>query len=254
MDKQIESSVVDGVLKVTLNRPEKRNPLSQSVLETLKTTFVEHADNHDIRVAVIRGAGDAAFAAGGDLVDLAKIRTEDATRTMHELGYSALEAVRSFPLPVIAALNGDALGGGAELAVAADIRIAARHARIGFLQSKLNITTAWGGATDLIDLIGRHRALQLLISAEVLSSDRAMQMGIYDACAEADDDFDDFIDAMTARYAHASAHVLRAYKAIALETRDNTRAQLLPRSETDGFVAAWVHDDHWTKADKALKK
>ena len=246
------TAVNDGVFSVTINRPEKRNPLSREVLADLKSVFDEHASDESIKLAVIRGAGDAAFAAGGDLKDLEAIRTPDDTRDMHELGYAALQALRVFPAPVVAAVNGDALGGGAELAVAADLRIAAKHARIGFLQARLNITTAWGGASDLFELVGQKRALRLLCTAEVLSADEALAMGLYDQCAE--EEFDDGVERFADTFRKMSARVVRGYKAMALESRTLGRRDLRPQSETEHFVEAWTHDDHWAAAARALKK
>src|SRR3546814_1013392 len=91
---------------------------------------------------------------------------------------AVLEKLRSFPAPVIAALNGDAFGGGAELAMACDLRIAAGHAQIGFLQGKLAISTAWGGGPDLFAALGISRALRLLARAEILSAPRALDWGL----------------------------------------------------------------------------
>ena len=110
------------VLRVTLNRPEKRNALSRDLLEALRAAFVEHANDAGLRVAVLRGAGEKSFAAGGDLRDLASVRSRDQAAEMAEQAKAALDAIRYFPLPVVAALNGDALGGGAELAHDAECR------------------------------------------------------------------------------------------------------------------------------------
>src|SRR5580700_1462882 len=136
-DIMVQSS--GGVLHVTINRAEKRNALSAEVLQALADAFNAHAEDHALRVAVLRGAGEQCFAAGGDLRELASITTLEAAASMAFDAKAWLEAIRQFPVPVVAALNGDAMGGGAELAVACDFRIAASHARIGFVQGRLNI-------------------------------------------------------------------------------------------------------------------
>ena len=169
-----------AVLRVTLNRPEKHNALSRTVLEHLRRVFTEHAGNHELKVAVLSGAGERSFAAGGDLRDLAEVRTTSQTRQMSEQARAALDAVREFPVPVVAALNGDARGGAAELAVACDFRVAAAHARIGFIQGRLNISTAWGGGTDLMRLLGASRALNVLARSEMLTAERALAIGLID--------------------------------------------------------------------------
>src|SRR3546814_6263400 len=113
---------------------------------------------------------------------------------------AVLEKLRSFPAPVIAALNGDAFGGGAELAMACDLRIAAGHARIGFLQGKLAISTAWGGGPDLFAALGISRALRLLARAEILSAPRALEWGLLDAVADDGQPFEAFVDAYVAGF------------------------------------------------------
>jgi len=149
----------DGILRVTINRPEKRNALSRAVLDELGQVFAGHAPDEALRVAVLTAAGSHSFAAGGDLLDLAAVRTREGAAAMATQARTALDAIRRFPVPVVAALNGVALGGGAELAVACDLRIAAAHAGIGFVQGRLNIVTAWGGGIDLMRLLGPARGL-----------------------------------------------------------------------------------------------
>lgn len=134
-----------GILRVTVDRPERRNALARETLRELKTVFEIHAAQPDLRLAVLSGAGELAFCSGGDLVDLDDVRDQEATEQFAAEATAALDAIRMFPVPTIAALNGLALGGGAELAVACDMRLAASHAGIGFVQATLNISTAWGG-------------------------------------------------------------------------------------------------------------
>ncbi len=110
-------------LRITINRPEKHNPLSRSVLDKLRELFSQTHDDHEIACVVLTGAGQRYFAAGGDLRDLASVRSAQATRHMANEARAALDAVRECPVPVIAVLQGDAIGGGAELALACDMRI-----------------------------------------------------------------------------------------------------------------------------------
>src|SRR3546814_5838248 len=132
----------DGVVTLPLCRAAKRNALSVALIEALGGMLGATRDE-DMAVLVVRGEGNRAFASGGDLDELSAIRTVEAAADMSHRFRAVLEKLRSFPVPVIAALNGDAFGGGAELAMACDLRIAAGHARIGFLQGKLAISTAW---------------------------------------------------------------------------------------------------------------
>jgi len=172
-----------GVLRVTINRPAKRNAVSREVLQELKAVFRAHAALDDLRLAVLGGAGELAFCAGADLVDLAEVREAEAAEAFAADATTALDAIRLFPVPTVAALNGVALGGGAELALACDMRVAAAHARIGFLHAQLNTSTAWGGGPDLARLVGYAKALELL--AEAL--DTAQELGmkpLTDRCLE----------------------------------------------------------------------
>lgn len=242
----------DDVLRVTINRPEKRNALSLAMLDELGTIFREHS-NTDVKCAVLTGAGDRCFAAGGDLQELNSIRTEEQTRSMSERGHNALDAIRYFPVPVIGALNGLALGGGAELAMACDIRIAASTAELGLIQSQLNVTTAWGGGIDLINAIGNSAALALLCSGKRLKVEDALRLCLLEAVAAEGSDFEEFVDDYLQGLTSKGLNVLRSYKATAAARRKRLQEELTDTAR-DGFIAAWIHDDHWEAAAKALKK
>ncbi len=238
------------VLRITIDRPAKRNALSRAVLAEIRLAFGEHAKDEAIKAVVLTGAGDKCFAAGGDLKELEAVREpEEATRFSTE-AKAALQSVRGFKAPVIARLNGDALGGGAELALACDLRAMAGHARLGFLQGKLAVTTGWGGGYDLIRRVGSSTALRLLARAETLSAEAALSLGLADAI---DADADAAVDSLLAPMLRQSAHVLRGFKAIA-RAHDRQLRGAVDRAETAAFVAAWVHPDHWAASAKAFRK
>lgn len=244
----------DGVLRVTINRAEKRNALSRATLDELRQVFETRAVDATLRVAVLTAAGSQSFAAGGDLRDLAKIRTRADTLTMASRARAALDAIRRFPVPVVAALNGVALGGGAELAVACDLRIAAAHAGIGFVQGQLNISTAWGGGIDLMCLLGPARALAVLVRGTVLDAAEAHGMGLINAVAAPGESFDEFTARFLAPLARQAPQVMRAFKAQALAERLGRPRAEREAIETELFSATWVHDDHWTAADRLLAR
>ncbi len=166
---------------------------------------------------------------------------------------SAFQAIRDFPVPVIAALNGDALGGGAELAVACDMRVAAAHVRIGFIQGRLNVSTAWGGGHDLIRLLGPAKALRLLSRSELLDARTAHAAGLVDCVAEDGESLDAAVERFSGPIVSQAPQVLRAFKALTREAK-NAGRDTLDRLETERFAGTWVHDDHWTAADRLLAK
>ena len=182
----------DGVMSVVLNRPDKHNPLSRAVLAALQDAMQQASSDDTLRCVLLRGAGNGYFAAGGDLRDLSSVRSTAETEVMVVEARGALDAVRECPVPVIAVINGDALGGGAELAVACDLRIMASHARIGYMHGRLNVSTGWGGGTDLFDLVGRARALRMLARAEMVHAVEALAWGLADAVAPGEADLDAF--------------------------------------------------------------
>jgi enoyl-CoA hydratase len=143
-----------ALLRVTLNRPGKHNPLSRPVLARLRQVFEQARDDAALACAIITGAGEKYFAAGGDLHDLGDVRTDGATRAMGARPARRWTRCASFPSPVIALLNGDAIGGGAELALACDLRVMCEGTHIGYVHGRLAITPAWGGGTDLAGVVG----------------------------------------------------------------------------------------------------
>jgi len=251
-ERVVLAGITGNVLNVTLNRPEKRNALSRAVLAELRRVFTEFAGAGELRVAVLRGAGDRSFAAGGDLRDLASVRTHEEARRMAEEAHDALDAIRSFPVPVVAALNGDALGGGAELAVACDFRVAASHAHIGFIHGRLNIATAWGGGEDLMRLVGAARALRLLAASERLDAAGAQRLGLVDAVGAPAEPLQALTDRYIAPFLQQVPQVLRAFKALAMAVRRGLPGTDIRALETHHLVETWVLPDHWHAADKIL--
>ncbi|MBT3305185.1 MAG: enoyl-CoA hydratase/isomerase family protein [Alphaproteobacteria bacterium] len=248
----VKSKTRDGVITVTIDRPEKRNALSREVLSDLAATFTAAAKDASVKAAVVTGAGDKSFAAGGDLKDLESIRTRDDARAMADDAKLAFETIRRFPVPVLAALNGDALGGGAELAVACDFRLFAHHARIGFVQGRLNISTAWGGGVDLIRLVGPAVGLRLLSRSEMVAGSDAVAIGLGDAVAFPGQPLDDLVANFLVPLKAQAPQALRAFKAMATAARfGDPRADML-RLETETFSETWVHDDHWAAAEALL--
>jgi len=242
------------VLCVTIERADKRNALSQAVLAEIGAVFRAAAAHPDLCCATLRGAGERCFAAGGDLHEFDRMRSVDDARRIGRDSCQALDAIRHFPVPVIACLNGDALGGGAELAVACDMRIAAASAAIAFVQGTLNISPAWGGGSDLVAIVGMSRALRLLSRAERVGPGEAEALGLIDARGTVEQTFDAFIAEFLAPIRARPAQVMRAFKALARARRDGLDAQALRALELEHLELTWCHPDHWAAHDRVLAR
>jgi enoyl-CoA hydratase len=252
-DERLLVDLSDQVLRLTINRPEKRNALKMDLLDEIGSTLASNASDPEIKCAVITASGDRCFASGGDLQELNAVRSREDAEAMSKRGRAALDAVRSFPLPVVAGLNGLALGGGAELAMACDLRIATANAELGLIQSQLNVTTAWGGGIDLINAIGNSAALALLCSGRRLKAAEALRLCLFEAVCDEDADFSAFINEFLKGYTSKGLNVLRGYKATAAVRRKRLQDELTGTAR-DAFIAAWTHADHWEAAKQALKK
>ena len=253
--EDLVKAVRDGLrLEVTINRPAKRNALSRATLTSLRTIFERNATDENIRIATLTGAGEKSFAAGGDLNDLSSLLTSAEAVEMSRQARSALDAIRTFPVPVIAVLNGDALGGGAELAVACDMRIAESHAHIGFVHGRLAITTSWGGGIDLPSIVGPSCALALLSRADVLTAAEAKEIGLVDVLVESHGEMSDAVTRFIAPMLTLPRRVLAGFIALNLAHRRGEGRQGLEFIETERFAETWVHEDHWSAAKTILTR
>ena len=238
----------DGaVLVLTIDRPGARNALAPSTMAELDGLLASLAERDDVRCAVITGAGDRAFVAGGDLKELESGRDEAFGARLAREMRATLDRIPALPVPVVAALNGAAIGGGAELAVACDFRVAADDASIGFTQALLGLMPAWGGIERLGALVGRGRALYLLTTGRVLSGAEAAAWGLVEESAPRER-----FDARWHELAHAVAaaprHALAGLKAAMQAAHPGSRPDLAGPAEAD-FARAWAHPDHWAMAE-----
>ena len=162
---------------VTVNRPKVLNALNQAVFADLKTAFEDARDDASVRGVVLTGAGDKAFAAGADIAEMSNytaVEAEAATRRAQ----GVTELIENLGKPVIAAVNGFALGGGCELAMACTIRLAAETAKFGQPEVKIGIMPGAGGTQRLPRLVGKGRALQLILTAEIIDAQEAYRIGL----------------------------------------------------------------------------
>jgi len=165
-----------AIATLTINRPEKRNALSVAVRRAFLDAFSALSQDPDIRVIVITGAGDKSFVAGADIAEFATRTPVEQYQVMR--GPSPLEAIERSPKPVIAAINGHCLGGGLELAMACDFRIASERARFGQPEINLGIIPGGGGTQRLPRLIGLGSAMQMVLTGEPIDAERAYRVGL----------------------------------------------------------------------------
>lgn len=233
---------------LTIDRPAARNAISRTVMDDLVTALDEVACS-DTRVLAVRGGGDRAFISGGDLKDLAALRDHGQAREMALRMRGLLDRLARLPIPVVAALNGHALGGGCETAVACDFRIAVDDARLAFNQVDLAIMPAWGGIERLQALVGRARALYLTTTGYPIDARTAQAWGLVEEVTDRAG-FDDRLHELLQRIARTPRPVLSAIKAAADQAQRPDRPDLAA-SAADAFAATWVADAHWTAVDQA---
>jgi enoyl-CoA hydratase len=169
-----------GVALVTVNRPDKLNALSAAVMRELGDAFERIADERAIPAAIVTGAGDKAFVAGADIAELEALPAAEA-RQFALRGQRVLRILETSGKPSVAAVNGFALGGGLELAMACTVRFAAENARLGQPEVKVGVVPGYGGTQRLPRLVGRGRALEMLLSGEPVTAAEAHRIGLVNA-------------------------------------------------------------------------
>jgi enoyl-CoA hydratase len=242
--------VEDRVATIVVNRPDKRNALNTVVRREVVEALDALRDDPEVRVVVITGAGDKAFIAGADIGEFAG-RTPLEQRAAME-GRRLFEELAAYPKPTIAMINGFALGGGCEVALACDLRIAARSARLGQPEVKLGILPGGGGTQRLPRLVGLGRALRLIMTGEMISAEEAERIGLVDEVVD---------DADLARRTAALAGLIAGYSPVTLKLiKDAVRAtQEMPLSaglqfERELFVTAFASEDRSEGVSAFLEK
>jgi enoyl-CoA hydratase len=175
-----------AIAYVTLNRPKVLNALSQRTWEDLRAAFEDARDDAAVRGVILTGTGDKAFIAGADISELTQLTAVEAEKSS-SFGQAVLDLIENLGKPVIAAVNGFALGGGCETAMACTVRIAVENAKFGQPEVKLGIIPGGGGTQRLPRLVGRGRALQLILTGEMISAQEAYRIGLVNEVVPAAD-------------------------------------------------------------------
>ena len=175
-----------GIAYITLNRPKVLNALNKRAVADLRAAFEDARDDAEVHGVILTGAGDKAFIAGADISELARVDAFEAEESSR-FGQGVLDLIENLGKPVIAAINGFALGGGCEAAMACTIRIAVEHAKFGQPEVKLGLLPGGGGTQRLPRLVGKGRALQLILSGEMISAQEAYRIGLVNEVVPAAD-------------------------------------------------------------------
>ena len=175
-----------AICTLVINRPEKRNLLTAEGLYKMTNEFSKLAQEEDIRCVLIRGSGKKAFSAGYDVSALPTRPSPDRQDAIKESSplEQTLQAIRNFPFPVIAMINGDAYGGGCELAIGCDIRVAGKHVRMGMTPAKLGIIYPYPGYRRFLTVLGFTRTLEMFLSGRTYDSQSCLQMGLVNYVVE----------------------------------------------------------------------
>ena len=253
MTDSVKLEIQDSVLELIINREDAGNALSNEIIATMNELLMEHRDRSDLKCVCIRGSGEKFFVAGGDLKELISVKEDNETEAMAMNGRAMLDQIRYFPVPVIANINGYALGGGAELAMACDYRIACQNAKFGFIHSSLGITTAWGGIIDLIDSVGSSKALSILIEGKMMNAEEAFAHGIIQEVEKTQVALEARIDSLKNTYRSTPIHVIRGIKAVTAQHKRSIHDQL-KKVELNSFKRTWMSEAHWEKVNELLSK
>lgn len=175
----------DGIAVITVNRPDKLNALNAGTIAALDGVLREAAADDAVRVVILTGAGEKAFVAGADIAELAKMGPVDGVQ-VSRAGQETFRFLERMRKPVIAVVNGFALGGGLELAMACHIRIASTKAKFGLPEVKLGIIPGYGGTVRLPRLVGRGRALELMLTGDMIDAQEALRIGLVNRVEEPD--------------------------------------------------------------------
>ncbi len=242
----------DGVTVLTINRPAARNALDLATMRDLAAAIADLAANPSLRAVVLTGAGIDAFCSGGDLLELSRFPSMDDALNMISIMGDALLTLERLPVPVIAAINGYALGGGSEVALACDLRIVDANTRMGFVQVRMALTPGWGAGQRLLRVVGYARAMDMLLSGRIMNAAELLESGLVNRVVERGAALSTALD-----YAHQIAanppDVVRGIKAL-LQAGLNQPYEAALQTERDIFPPLWAAEPHLQAVEAFLNR
>lgn len=177
MYQTLLTALHNGIFTITINRPDKLNALNKDVFTDLNKALDEIESNVEIKSVIITGAGPKAFVAGADISEFNALNKEEAM-ALAKRGQDTFARIENSPKPIVAAVNGFALGGGCELAMACHFRVAGENAKFGQPEVNLGLIPGYGGTQRLVQLIGKGKAMELLMSAHMIDANEAKELGL----------------------------------------------------------------------------
>lgn len=171
------TAVENGVLTITINRPDKLNALNKKTVEEIGVAVKNGETNNDVKAIIITGAGPKSFVAGADIAEFVGLSVEQG-KALAQAGQDVFKSIENCSKPVIAAVNGFALGGGCELSMACHLRIASDNAKFGQPEVNLGLIAGYGGTQRLIQYIGKTKALELHMTADMINAEQALKLGL----------------------------------------------------------------------------
>ncbi len=176
--ENITTELKNDVLVITINRPDKLNALNKQTIEELHDTFVDAENDKNIRALIITGSGQKAFVAGADIAEFANFNIEEGKQLSSIGHFKIFNFIENYSKPVIAAINGFALGGGLELAMACHMRVASTNAKMGLPEVSLGIIPGYGGTQRLAQLVGKGKAFEMIVTADMITAEDAYKWGL----------------------------------------------------------------------------
>ncbi len=232
----------DRVALITFDRPDVHNAVGLVTMAELDRVLDHVEQAAHLAAVVVTGAGNRTFVSGGDLKEFEQITTHAAAAAMSRRMQMLMNRMSRLPVPVIGAINGDSFGGGCEVALACDIRVASKKARFAFKQVTIGITPAWGGRQRLVRLVGRGVALRLLLTGDVINAKEALRLGLVDIAVEPAEVLESAIELAGS----IAANPTSAVHAIKRQVDDGEGLQggEAIEFEADSFARTWVSEAH----------
>lgn len=180
------TSLENGIFTITINRPDKLNALNKTVIEELSAAVDEVYQNKEIKCAVLTGAGPKAFVAGADITEFLSLDANGGAALAAKGQEMVFNKIENCPKPIVAAINGFALGGGCELAMSCHFRLASENAKFGQPEVNLGLIPGYGGTQRLTQLVGKGKAMELMMTAHMIDANEAKQLGLVNHVTTAD--------------------------------------------------------------------